>query len=150
MYNFVKSAIERHLDETKPLIEQLTDEIIMKKPIDEVREIGEVILHLIRSAEYYLQGLVINKWEVLDYNLDAYYSPEKIDNLYQSVSLRVISYLDQLDDNTMGDNIEGFNRIATKAEILAEMLEHSLHHRGQLTLYYRLLGIKPAEIAYII
>ncbi|MHA2026529.1 MAG: DinB family protein [Candidatus Thorarchaeota archaeon] len=30
------------------------------------------------------------------------------------------------------------------------MLEHSIHHRGQLTVYFRLLGVKPEVITYII
>ncbi|MHA1637067.1 MAG: DinB family protein [Candidatus Thorarchaeota archaeon] len=30
------------------------------------------------------------------------------------------------------------------------MLEHSIHHRGQLTVYLRLLGVEPENIEYII
>ncbi|MHA2462691.1 MAG: DinB family protein [Candidatus Thorarchaeota archaeon] len=34
--------------------------------------------------------------------------------------------------------------------MLLELIEHSIHHRGQITVYYRLLGIKPAHIPYIL
>ncbi|MHA2253074.1 MAG: hypothetical protein ACXAD7_22110, partial [Candidatus Kariarchaeaceae archaeon] len=59
---FLKSATTRHLDETEKVIEQVTDEIIQKKPVEGVREMGEVVLHMIRSIEYYLQGLGEDTW----------------------------------------------------------------------------------------
>ncbi|MCK4567807.1 MAG: hypothetical protein KAU48_10925 [Candidatus Thorarchaeota archaeon] len=34
--------------------------------------------------------------------------------------------------------------------MILEMLEHSIHHRGQITAYYRLLGISPVLILYIV
>jgi len=46
--------------------------------------------------------------------------------------------------------VEDFNRPATKEEILQEMIEHSIHHRGQLSVYFRLLKMNPPVIEYII
>ena len=51
LYEFLKDTIERHLDETLPLIHQLIEVDIMSKPTAGVREIGEVVLHLVRSLE---------------------------------------------------------------------------------------------------
>jgi hypothetical protein len=48
LYRTLKDTIERHLDETLPLIQQLTEVDIMNKTVPGVREIGEVVLHLIR------------------------------------------------------------------------------------------------------
>ena len=148
--NFLKDSVERHLDETLPLIQQLAEMDIMSKPISGVREIGEVVLHLVRSLEYYMRGIATNQWESLPYTLESYDSAESIIELAEDVFKKVKQYSNIIPEGDLSRIIESFNRPATVAEIILEMIEHSIHHRGQITVYYRLLGIKPNHIAYII
>jgi uncharacterized damage-inducible protein DinB len=150
LYKILKDSVKRHLDETLPLIEQLIDIGVMSKPIAEGREIGEVVLHLLRSAEYYMKGIVTNQWEPLPYYLETYDSAEAIIQLAKDVFDRVKMYTNLLSTNDLGRIIKSFNRPATVGEIILEMLEHSIHHRGQITVYYRLLGIAPTPISYIV
>jgi uncharacterized damage-inducible protein DinB len=150
LYEFLKESVERHLDETLPLIQQLTEVDIMSQPTPGVREIGEVVLHLLRSLEYYMQGIVKNKWESLPYTLEIYDSAESIVKLAEDVFVRVRQYMNIVPSIDLSRVIDTFNRPATVGEIILEMVEHSLHHRGQITVYYRLLGIKPSHIPYII
>ncbi|MFX1559798.1 MAG: DinB family protein [Promethearchaeota archaeon] len=150
LYKFLKDSVERHLDETLPLVHQLTDVDIMSKPVSGVREIGEVVLHLVRSLEYYMRGITTNQWESLPYTLESYDSAESIIELAENVFKRVKQYSKIIPEGDLSRTIERFNRPATVAEIVLEMIEHSIHHRGQITVYYRMLGIKPNHIAYII
>ena len=150
LYDFLNNAVERHLDETRPLLFQLDDELIHSKPIPDVRVLGEVALHLIRSIEYYLRGLTKGIWEPAPYTLDKYGSFESLSSLVEEVFGRARSYMKQLSSSDLSAIIDSFNRPAMVSEILLEMLEHSIHHRGQLTVYFRILGIKPETIAYII
>lgn len=150
LYNFLRDSVERHLDETLPLIRQLIEVDIMSKPTAGVREIGEVVLHLVRSAEYYMRGIVDNQWEPLPYTLETYDTAESIVNLSEDVFVRVKQYMNSIPSEGLERVIDSFNRPATVAEIIHEMIEHSVHHRGQITVYYRLLGIAPSSIAYII
>jgi uncharacterized damage-inducible protein DinB len=122
----------------------------MSQPTPEVREIGEVVLHLLRSLEHYMQGIVKNKWESLPYTLETYDSAESIVKLAEDVFVRVRQYMNIVPSLDLSRVIDTFNRPATVGEIILEMVEHSLHHRGQITVYYRLLGIKPSHIPYII
>ncbi len=149
-YKLLKESVERHLKETLPLIDQLIEVDIMSKPISGVREIGEVVLHLVRSMEYYIQGIVTNQWESLPYTLDKYDSAESIMNLAKDVFKKVRTYSNIISAGDLSRVIENFNRPATVAELILEMIEHSVHHRGQITVYYRLLGIAPKRICYII
>ncbi len=149
-YKLLKESVERHLKETLPLIDQLIEVDIMSKPISGVREIGEVVLHLVRSMEYYIQGIVTNQWESLPYTLDKYDSAESIMNLAKDVFKKVKSYSNIISAGDLSRVIKNFNRPATVAELILEMIEHSVHHRGQITVYYRLLGIAPKPICYII
>ncbi len=150
LYDFLHNAVERHLIETRPLLLQLDDDLIHSKPTPEVREMGEVALHLLRSLEYYLRGLSQEIWESAPYTLDKYGTLESLSDLVEEVFERAMSYMKQLSTSDLSVIINSFNRPATVGEILLEMLEHSIHHRGQLTVYFRLLGIKPETIAYII
>jgi uncharacterized damage-inducible protein DinB len=150
MYNFLRTAIERHIRETEPLIAQLTDEAIMQEPIPDGRPLGEVFLHMLRSIEYYLQGLVHNRWAPLPYTLVDYATADNLRTLSEKVFEKSRSYLKQLESADLSREIEGLNRPATLSQVLLELLEHSIHHRGQITVYYRLLGIEPARIRYIV
>ena len=150
MYNMLVTAVRRHLEETLPLIKQLTEVNVLSKPIDEGREIGEIVLHLVRSLEYYTKGITTNQWEALPYSLETYDSAESIIELAETVFERVKVYTSLVSTSDLGRKIESFNRPATVAELILEMIEHSIHHRGQITVYYRLLGITPEVIPYII
>lgn len=147
---FLRSAVKRHLDETMPLIRQLNEVDIMSQPVLGVREIGEVVLHLLRSLEYYIQGVWEDKWEPLPYTLEKYDSAESIIDLAEQVFKRVNGYMNLTYMKKLDKKVDSFNRPATEAEIIHEMVEHSIHHRGQITVYYRLLGVKPNTISYII
>lgn len=150
LYEFLQNAVRRHLDETLPLIRQLTEVDVMSKPTPEVREIGEVVLHLVRSLEYYMQGIWAEKWEPLPYTLETYDSAESIVQLAEQVFEKVMNIMSLVRMRNLKTKIDSFNRPATFAEIIHEMIEHSIHHRGQITVYYRLLGVKPNSIPYII
>jgi uncharacterized damage-inducible protein DinB len=149
-YETLKDSIDRHLEETLPLIRQLIEVDIMSKPISEGREIGEIVLHLVRSVEYYMSGIVTNKWEPLPYTLETHDSAESIINLAEDVFKKAKLHSNIIVEGDLSRVIESFNRPATVAEILFEMIEHGVHHRGQITVYYRLLGVTPNKIDYIV
>jgi uncharacterized damage-inducible protein DinB len=123
---------------------------VLSKPIENGREIGEVVLHLLRSLEYYMKGITTNQWEPLRYTLETYDSAESIIDLAEVVFNQVKVYTSLVSTSDLGRKIESFNRSATVAELILEMIEHSIHHRGQITVYYRFLGIEPVTIPYII
>ena len=150
LYKLLRDSVRRHLDETLPLIEQIIDINVMDRPVSGGREIGEIVLHLLRSVEYYMKGIVTNQWETLPYSLETYDSPEAIIQLAKDVFDRVRVYTNLLSTNDLGRVIKSFSRPATVGELILEMLEHSIHHRGQITVYYRLLGITPMSISYIV
>jgi uncharacterized damage-inducible protein DinB len=144
------NALLRHFEETRLILDQLTDEVINQEPVPNGRPLGEIVLHVIRSFEFYSQGLAKNVWKPLNYHLDTYSSEKKMKKLFNEVILKSREYLDSIQSADLNEIVKGFNRETTKIEILLEMLEHSIQHRGQILVYYRLLGIEPAKIPYII
>ncbi len=150
MYKFLTQAVKRHIKETLPIIEQLLEVNIFNKPFPEGREIGEIILHMVRSFDFYMKGIATNQWEPLQYSLEEYDSAEAIIALAINVFKRVEVYTSLISSTDMERKVKPFETEATIAQLIMEMLEHSVHHRGQVTAYYRLLGISPVPIRYII
>jgi uncharacterized damage-inducible protein DinB len=149
-YNLIFEALTRHFNETKIIIEQLTDEVIFEAPVQSGRSLGDVVMHLIRSLEYYSQGLAKDVWTPLNYSLEEFSTASKIKNLFEEVLTRISKYLTDIERGSLEESHEKGNRPAKRIEVLLEMLEHSIQHRGQILVYYRLLGIEPEEIPYII
>ncbi|NPD89676.1 MAG: hypothetical protein HGN29_13265 [Asgard group archaeon] len=142
--------IIRHFEETQSFIDKLNDEIILQKPLMDGRSLGEIVLHMIRSIEFYSTGIVKNEWKPLAYNLVEYGNEKAIKELYNRVTSKAVFLLEQITNSMLTEEVLYFSRPATKAEILQEVLEHSLHHRGQLSIYFRLLEMDPPVIEYII
>ncbi len=149
-HNLLRKAIERHLDETRPLVSQLNDEILNSRLMDETRPLGEIILHMLRSLEFYMRGIASNQWEPLRYTLEEYNSAEAVKGLAEEVFTKAMDYMNQVSPGDLNRINDSFSRPATMAEIMMEMIEHSIHHRGQVTVYYRLLNVEPIPIPYIV
>lgn len=149
MINFLLQNFERHIQETLPLINQLTDELVYKKPINSGMEVGELILHMTRSFEYYSEGLSSNNWKSAPYSLKDYNTKFKIIELFNNVSKSSLKKLKLLTNTNLQEEMT-FNRKSTKLEIFQELIEHSIQHRGQLLVYYRILDLIPSKISYII
>ena len=149
-YELVFEALSRHFNETKIIIEQLTDEVLFEAPVQSGRSLGDVVMHLIRSLEYYSQGLAKDVWTPLNYSLEEFSTALKIKNLFKEVITRSSEYLTEIERDSLKESHDKGNRPAKRIDVLLEMLEHSIQHRGQILVYYRLLRIEPAEIPYII
>lgn len=148
--DFLQKAIERHLRETGLFFNILDDVILVKTPVENGRPLGELVLHMIRSLHFYLRGVVENIWEPLPYSFDKYSNVKQISELFESVYKEIKRYLTNLSSLKLDVELDGFNKPASREELILEMLEHSIHHRGQLSVYYRLLNLEPPLISYII
>lgn len=152
LYELLRKATRRHFKETRILLEQLTDQCVLAEPVETGRTLGEIYLHMIRSLEYYLQGIAADVWEALPYDLGTYGTANAIRSLYEEVVKKGEDYMRRISPKEMDELLdrEEFNRPGTRGEVWLEMIEHSVQHRGQVLVYYRLLGIEAPKIDYIL
>ena len=149
LLKFLLKAIDRHFEENRLLLNQLTDDFVFSEPVKNGRPLGEIFLHMIRSFEFYSRGVAKDIWEPLPYNLETFRTANQIKILYKDVVTRSNEYLKSLTSTMIEKVIKTFNRSASKGEFLLEVLEHSIQHRGQIIVYYRLIGLEPAVIPYL-
>ncbi|MHA2021655.1 MAG: hypothetical protein ACW96N_08065, partial [Candidatus Thorarchaeota archaeon] len=81
LHQFLSAALKRHLDETQPLIDQIVDQDLAKVPIKDGRPLGEILLHMLRSIDFYMVGLTQNEWVPLSYSLKEYNTAEAVKGL---------------------------------------------------------------------
>ena len=147
---FLVEAIERHFVETFPFISILDDSLLHSSPLDDGRALGEIVYHMLRSIEFYTRGITEGVWEPAPYIFDSFSTCDTLISDWRKVYTKAKTRLSLVLLSDLTRTISTHNRPATVAELLLEMLEHSIHHRAQLSVYLRLLGIKPPIIEYIV
>jgi len=116
------------------------------KPSKDSRSFKEVMLH-IAQANYDFSSIIVSKQGT---------QPAKVatkDEVVQAVAKSFDFLLEHIDELKSSDWEKEFpwgNRLEpsttrTRVEILSILKEHAAHHRGQTTVYLRLMGINPPE-----
>lgn len=73
-------------------------------------------------------------------------SKENVTNLIMAGYDFVIDNVKKITPNQWKENVQLFGRFdMTKGTALAKCFEHQTHHRGQTTVYLRLVGVKPPQ-----
>jgi len=119
-------------------------------PSPDSRITEEIVLHLIRSMHYYLQGVISNIWEPLPYSFERYSSWERISELWTSLLPELRQKLDKLDSTIYHTNYTDLPTPAFGLNLIIELLTHHSHHIGQILLYLRLNGISPPAYPFIV
>ncbi|MGA5692808.1 DinB family protein [Cytobacillus pseudoceanisediminis] len=69
-------------------------------------------------------------------------SSEFISNSYQQASDALVQTVkNQLADKNLGEELEIYGQKITKGEILFFLIQHQIHHRGQMTILMRQAGL---------
>ena len=128
------------------------------RPASNSMSLDELAFHVLNSSYIYLKGVElggVNKSLFQDLNLDLE-SDRTLDPLLTYCS-RFSSYLDRL---ARGLRVQKVSNLITYSlndvgwgtwslssdEAVQTAIEEKIHHRGQLSLYLRLLGIIPPKI----
>ncbi|MHA1967615.1 MAG: DinB family protein [Candidatus Hodarchaeales archaeon] len=149
--NYTINMAMKTLDKAILLI---PDDKLKYKPSDDVMEAAELGIHIYMCSLVYTAGTLNGKFDNEDYSIIPF-DPKTITSAREIVEYgkKVKQYiwdsLDKMSEDDMnrkvsyncwgGAKIGGFESLAT-------ILEETIHHRGQLCLYLRMMGIKPPFI----
>jgi Uncharacterized protein conserved in bacteria len=126
------------------------------RPVDSVRSFAEQMLHFARSnAGFAAIGTGFRSPALLPfYNPDFGKSPsaQNKDSVVYYVNSSydiAIEAIKNLDGTKLSElvsfDLPGGNRTATRLVWLMKAFEHQTHHRGQCTVYLRLVGVTPPQ-----
>lgn len=137
-------TLRMHLRVTRRLVNQFPEAKTHFRPVPEVRSAAELAGHiftlLTECTDMVLQGkhapleppVFKTKQELLDY-MDA-----QVETGYANLA--------RITDTQVAADLNAFGMTFPGWKILAAAYDETLHHRGQLTVYLRLLGIEPVSI----
>jgi uncharacterized damage-inducible protein DinB len=123
-------------------IDKFTQEELTFVPFKGSWSVGQIMLHIADCENYWLHFVVrqeIDPWKY--YDLADYPSVEAIKKVLDIVRLKTLIYLESLEESDL-DKVyqipEG--ETYTLGWIIWHVVEHEIHHRGELSLLLGLLG----------
>ena len=112
---------------------------------DSVRSFAQQMLHLAQANLFFLSTATGNS-QSFGRNLEQSRSALSADSVKYFVNTsydNVIDGITRLDAAKLGEKVSMRNMQGSRLTWLSKAFEHQTHHRGQTTIYIRLLGIKP-------
>ncbi|MGV3466044.1 MAG: DinB family protein [Heyndrickxia sp.] len=126
---------------TQKLLNQLTDESLPQEVTPQNWTLGRIAWHTVTAI-----GIVSSRIGLsVDLPTNDYpvpFSSEFISNSYQQASEALVQAVkNQLADKNLDEEMEIYGQKITKAEILFFLIQHQIHHRGQMTILMRQAGL---------
>ncbi len=117
-----------------------------KHPIDSIRSFSEQMLHTASGIFGHVSIGTGQPRLFLGFNMEKSPTAQSKDSVSYYVNASydfAINAITALDPNKFGEMAKRGNASFTRYTWMLKAFEHQTHHRGQCTIYIRLLGIKP-------
>lgn len=132
---------------TRATVAAMADGDMAYRPAAEQMDFGTQALHIL-SAWATLMGALSGRGWVWDQGMtrEKYPTQEAILKLYDEESARLYRFLEGLDPEGLGREVETpWGKRAPVFGLLLDWVAHECHHRGQMVAYLRCKGMKPPE-----
>lgn len=130
-------------------IDLFTDDELLYTPAGTTRTVGRTMLHIADAEDGWFQYVVkkeLDKWPA-QYIVENYPTREAIKQALTDVHERTEAYIDTLEESDMARIIEApWGEEFYIGWILWHVLEHEIHHRGELSLILGLLGREGLDV----
>lgn len=137
-------ALRMHLGTTRRLVDQFPEDKINFRPVPEVRTAAEIAGHiynfLTEATETVLAGKHIPR------EPPAFQSKAELLAYMDSQLEKAYANLTKITEQQVGATITAYGTEFPGWQMLGFVYDELLHHRGQLTVYLRLLSIPPIFI----
>lgn len=126
---------------TSRIFAALTDESLNVKIHEEIRSLGRLAWHLTQTiTEMGKRAGLFAEDELEDKEIPS--SAAEILNCYQQYSVLLSRALRlKWTDSSLEDQVEMYGEHWEKGKVLRVLIAHQTHHRGQMTVIMRMLGL---------
>lgn len=115
------------------------------KPADGMFSLRELICHLPQAELLIVRSALAGSTQKPQLELSGL-SVDQIVETFDRQHERLVEEVSRLDPNQLEEEVEFYGRKMPRIALLVGMTEHEIHHRGQLFIYLRLLGVEPPKI----
>jgi uncharacterized damage-inducible protein DinB len=131
---------------TAKVFSYLTDDSLDKEAFDGGRTIGFLSWHIVYTLSEMTATASIDLGIVLNKTNEPKTTSE-IQEMHQILIEKINSKLPEVwSDSELGDIVNMYGQQWTKSKVLDALIKHEIHHRGQLTIYMRIAGLKVPGI----
>lgn len=126
---------------------QLTDEQLAFAPRERLWSLGQIAVHIAEAEEGWFRHVVtgeLSEWP--HYRPADYPSVAAVKALLEEVHGRTIAYLESLDEAGLERVIEVSWGQFSLRWVCWHVLEHEIHHRGEIFLLLGLLGMAAPDV----
>jgi len=142
-----------HWDEVRrglfEALDKLSDDQLHFSPREGLRSLGAVACHIANAEEGWFRYAItreLAEWPA-EYTVADYPTVESVKNLLAEVHSRTDSYLAGLNIEDMSRRIEApWGESFLLGWIIWHVLEHEIHHRGEIFLMLGLLGMEAPDV----
>lgn len=125
---------------TLAVLEAMPEKYYDFQPTDKVKSFKEQAAHIVEAFNFQMEFLGYPNLAKVDKTSKA-----TVIQSYTDIFEVIIAHIKTLNPRDLQEEIEPFYGISTKSRMLNLMDNHLAHHRGQLTVYLRLKGVKPPK-----
>jgi uncharacterized damage-inducible protein DinB len=118
------------------------------KAVDSIRSFAQQMLHLATANSFFMAAISDQPPVFGQRNLEESETAQSSDSVKYYVDASydfAINSLKNIDASKLGEKTKMFGMEDTRYVFELKAFEHQTHHRGQTTIYIRLLGIRPPQ-----
>jgi uncharacterized damage-inducible protein DinB len=128
-------------------IDKFGDEELSFVPFEGSWPVGKIMLHIAETEDGWLHTLVQRQLDPgVDYELADYPTKSAIKSVLDRARSRTVPLLDRLTERDLDTVYTLRNESLTLRWIIWHVLEHEIHHRGELSLALGLLGREGLDV----
>ncbi|MFD0749921.1 DinB family protein [Mucilaginibacter calamicampi] len=130
---------------TKAYLDAMPADGYTFKATPEVRSFAEQMLHLANASYYFLSTITGKPSGQKDLEKTVPQTKDATTKAVLDSYDYVIASIKAIPDADLSKPVTAEGMKTTKGLLLAKAFEHQTHHRGQVTVYLRLKGVKPPQ-----
>jgi uncharacterized damage-inducible protein DinB len=131
-------------------LDQLTDAQLAFVPREGLWSLGQVVCHIAGCEDSWFRCYVtheLSSWEEADYQAENYPTAAKLKQLLIGVHNRTEAWMETIDEADIDKEIElPWGAKAPLRWIIWHVLEHEIHHRGEIYLMLGLQGMEAPDV----
>jgi uncharacterized damage-inducible protein DinB len=131
---------------TRKVMQNLTDESLSRKVADGHRTLGRMAWHITTTIPE-MMGHMGLKLDLVKVDAPVPSSAEQIEQAYASVAMALLEKIKQdWKDDTLNVKDDLYGEKWERRYTLMALIQHQIHHRGQMTVLMRQTGLKVPAI----
>lgn len=146
----LREHLERFRGVTLQTLEWLPEDQLGWSPKEGLRNFAETFLHMARVEEYYARGLLSGQWDMERYFArPAVLTREALRQVLNETRAQTLTGLENMDPARLDERVTVPDVPVdwTLRSWLWYLVEHEVHHKAQLALYLREIGVVPPFFA---